>query len=487
MQIKQTLSEGLKRSFQVTFPAKDIESKVNAQLEKIGQKAKIPGFRPGKVPLPILKQRYHNDALSKALDACVDVAVKQVLKENDLRPALKPNVELDTFDQGKDLVFSVNLETLPTIGDINFNDLAFEKYVVEVPEKTINQVLENFASRTRETRPLAKLRKTKKGDVAIIDFEGFIENEPIEGGKGQNHALELGSGSFIPGFEDQLIDQEKGARLDVKVTFPKDYHEKNYASKPAHFDVHLKDIHEVDPAAIDEKLAQKLGFKTVKEMKEGVKESLAKDYNSQAFVSTKRHVLDALAERFTFDVPQNMVDLEFENIWNQLCQELGVDQGNAANANVKGQKGSKTFEEAAGQSEDILRAEYRLIAERRVRLGLLLAEIGTRNKIAVTQSELIAALTARAREFPGQEKQVFEFYRSNESAMASLRAPIFENKVVDYILSQAKVSEKSLTPEELQKLLAKDEEEAEKQILAQVKTEKKPTKKPTKKVENKEK
>ncbi|MBY0273122.1 MAG: trigger factor [Alphaproteobacteria bacterium] len=481
MQVKQTLSEGLKRSFQITFPAKDIESKVNAQLEKIGQKAKIPGFRPGKVPLPILKQRYHNEAISKTLDACVDVAVKQVVKENDLKPALKPKVELDSFDQGKDLVFSISLEVLPTIGEVKFKDLAFEKYVVDVPEKTIKQVLDNFANRTRETRPLEKLRKTKKGDVAIIDFEGFIEDEPIEGGKGQDHALELGSGSFIPGFEDQLIDQEKGARLDVKVTFPKDYHEKHYANKPAHFEVHLKDIHEVEPAAIDEKLSKKLGFKTVKEMEEGVKASLAKDYNAQAFISTKRHVLDALAERFIFDVPQNMVEIEFENIWNQLCQELGIDQGDAANANAKGKKGSKTFEEAAGQSEEVLRAEYKLIAERRVRLGLLLAEIGNRNNVTVTQQEFINALTARAREFPGQEKQVFDFYRNNESAMASLRAPIFENKVVDFILSEAKVSEKSITPEDLEKLLAKDEEDAEKQILAQVKSEKKPTKKSTKK------
>lgn len=481
MQIKQTLSEGLKRSFQITFPAKDIESKVNAQLEKIGQKAKIPGFRPGKVPLPILKQRYHNEAISKTLDACVDVAVKQVVKENDLKPALKPKVEIESFDQGKDLVFNISLEILPTIGEVKFKDLAFEKYVVEVPEKTIKQVLDNFANRTRETRPLAKLRKTKKGDVAIIDFEGFIEDEPIEGGKGQDHALELGSGSFIPGFEDQLIDQEKGARLDVKVTFPKDYHEKHYANKPARFDVHLKDIHELDLAVVDEKLAERLGFETVQEMQEGVKASLAKDYNAQAFISTKRHVLDALAERFTFDVPQNMIEIEFENIWNQLCQELGIDQGNAANANAKGKKGSKTFEEAAGQSEEVLRAEYKLIAERRVRLGLLLAEIGNRNNITVTQQEFVNALTAKAREFPGQEKQVFDFYRSNESAMASIRAPIFENKVVDFILTEAKVSEKSITPEDLEKLLAKDEEDAEKQILAQVTAEKKPTKKSTKK------
>lgn len=480
MQIKQTLSEGLKRSFQVTFPAKDIELKVNGQLEKIGQKAKIPGFRPGKVPLPILKQRYNAEALSKALDVCVDVAVKQVLKEHDLRPALKPKVEVDSFDQGKDLIFNIALEVIPTIGEVTFDALAFEKYVVEVPEKTVKQVIDNFANRTRETRPITELRKTKKGDVAIIDFEGFIEDKPIEGGKGQNHALELGSGSFIPGFEDQLIDQEKDARLEVKVTFPKDYHEKHYADKPARFDVHLKDIHEVDPAAIDEKLAKKLGFETVKELEEGVKASLEKDYNAQAFISTKRHVLDALAERFTFEVPQNMVEIEFENIWNQLCQELGIDQGNTANANVKDKEGSKTFEEAAGQSEEVLRAEYKLIAERRVRLGLLLAEIGNRNNIAVAQQELINALTARAREFPGQEQQVFDFYRNNESAMAYLRAPIFENKVVEFILSKAKISEKSITPEDLEKLLAKDEEDAEKQILAQVKAEKKPTKKSAK-------
>ncbi|EKE09779.1 MAG: hypothetical protein ACD_16C00110G0014 [uncultured bacterium] len=472
MQIKQTHSKGLKRTFDVIFPAKDIEAKINAQLEKIGAKAKVPGFRPGKIPLVILKQRYQTEALSKVLDQCVDESVVKVIKDNELQPCMKPKVDLKSFNDKEDLVFSINMEVLPTIGDIKFDNLSFEKYSVKVPHKTVQQVLENFALRTRETHPLKKRRKTKMGDIVIIDFEGFIKDEPIEGGQGQNHLLELGSGSFVPGFEDQLIDQEKGTRIDVKVTFPKDYHEKHYARKSARFNVHLKDIHEAEPPVVDDKLAKKLGFSSVKEMEEGVKKSISKDYDAQAFISTKRHVLDALAERFIFEAPQSMVDLEFENIWRQFCEEVGIDQSKAANVNAKGKVGSKTFEEITGQTEDILRAEYKIIAERRVRLGLLLAEIGRRNNIKVASQELASAVKAKALEYPGQEKRVFDYYRDNEAALNSLKAPIFENKVIDYILTQVKISEKSITPEDLQKLLLKDEEDAEKQVLSQVKKKK---------------
>ncbi len=477
MQITETLSKGLKREFDVKVSATDIEAKLHKRLEAIGKKVKIPGFRPGKAPLSLLKQRYKTDALSEVLEECVDSGLKKLLKEKELKASLKPKINLQSYEDGKDLVFQVAMEILPIIDGIDLNNLSFEKLIVTIPEDKITGVLENLAKKNRTTRPIEALRKTQKGDIVIIDFEGFVEEKPIDGGSEKDHPLELGSGAFIPGFEDQLIGHDKGASVEVKVTFPKDYHEELYANKPARFDVTIKDIHEADPISIDTALSEKLGFESLDAMKEWVEKGLSKDFEAQSFLNTKRHVLDALADRFAFDVPENMVELEFENIWGQLCRELGIDPTKAANANDKEGKGTKTFEDAAGKSEEELRAEYTTIAERRVRLGILLAEIGNRNNITVSNQEVMSSLMARAREFPGQEREVFDFYRNNESAMASLRAPIFENKVIEFILSQSQIAEKPITPEELEKLLLSEEEEAEKKIANAAKKAKKKTSK----------
>ncbi|MBY0291712.1 MAG: trigger factor [Alphaproteobacteria bacterium] len=477
IKIIETLSQGLKRSFEVIIPADQVESKLNDRLAAIGKKVKMPGFRPGKIPLAMLRQRYKAEALSEVMQDCIEKGVQQVLKDNKLTPSLKPKADIKSFEEGKDLTIYVDLEILPTIGDIQLVDLSFEKHIITVPTETISRALENIARQNRETRSLQKLRKTQKGDIVIIDFEGFIEDAPIEGGSGKDHPLELGSGAFIPGFEDQLIDQEKGNKIDVRVTFPKDYHEAHYADKPARFDVTITDIHEADPIEINEALAKKLEFESLKAMEEWIEKNIVKNYSAQSFLNTKRHVLDALAERFTFDVPQNMKDLEFNNIWEQLRKELGIHQDHSANSNVKEKVESNLFEKATGKSEEELRKEYLMIAERRVRLGILLAEIGKRNQISVTNQELLNVLTARAREFPGQEKEVFDFYRNNEAALATLRAPIFENKVIEFILSQGKITEKSITPEALEKLIALEEEEIETQISSKTKKAKKPSKK----------
>jgi trigger factor len=477
MQIKETLSQGLKREFDIKIPASEVEKKLNTRLETIGKKVKIPGFRPGKVPLDLLKKRFKAEVLAEVLEECVENGIKQAIKEKNIKPSLKPNVDVKSYEEDKDLDFEVKMEILPVIEEINLDNLSFEKYVVTVPPEAISNVIENIAKKNRKTRPIEKLRKTEKGDVVIIDFEGFIEDLPIEGGAGKAHPLELGSGSFIPGFEDQLIGHHKGSQVDVNVTFPEEYHEDRYANKPARFDVTITDIHEADPIAIDSALATKLGFESLEAMQAFVEKNISNNYTDHSFLNTKRHVLDALAERFTFEVPENMINMEFENIWEQLCRELGIDQKNTSNTNLKKDEKAKSFEELAGKSEEDLRREYKTIAERRVRLGLLLAEIGNRNNIAVGNQELLNALMAKAKEFPGQEKAVFDFYRNNESAMASLRAPIFENKVVDFILSQSKVTEKKISPEALEKLLSLEEEEAEKKISAQTEKPKKPKKK----------
>jgi len=477
MQIQETSSQGLNREFEIKIPATEIEDKLNKHLKSIGKKAKIPGFRPGKVPLNILNQRYREGALAEVLEDCIDTSVKQVLKEKNIRPALKPKINVKSYEDGKDLEFEVQLEILPTIGEIDLNNLSFERYVVTVPKEEISGVIENFAKRIRETRPIQEPRKTKKGDIVIIDFEGFVDNEPIEGGSGKGHSLELGSGSFISGFEDQLIGQDKGSHLKINVIFPKDYHESKYANKPANFDVTITDIHEADTIKIDTALAEKLGFESLETMETSVEKMIAKNYTEHSFLNTKRHVLDALAERFVFDVPQGMIELEFANIWQQLLRELGISEEKTANKNIEDKEAAKKFEEIAGKSEEELKGEYKVIAERRVRLGLLLAEIGNRNDLSVTNQELLNALMAKAKEFPGHEKEIFDFYRNNESALASLRAPIFENKVVEFILSQSKVTEKKITPEKLEKLLSVEEEEAEKRISTESEKQKKPRKK----------
>ncbi|MBA3814293.1 MAG: trigger factor [Alphaproteobacteria bacterium] len=477
MQIKETLSQGLKREFDIKIPASEVEKKLITRLESIGKKVKIPGFRPGKVPLDLLKKRYKAEVLSEVIEDCVDSGIKQVIKEKDIKPSLKPNVNIKSYEEEKDLDIELKMEVLPVIGDINLDNLSFEKYVVEVPAQAISTVIETIAKRNRETHPIQNPRKTKQGDIVIVDFEGVIDDQPIEGGAGKAHPLELGSGSFIPGFEDQLIGQDKGSHVTVNVTFPKEYHEDRYANKPARFDVTIIDIHEADPISIDSALATKLGFDSLEAMQGFVQQNIVKDYTGYSFMNTKRHVLDALAKRFVFEVPENMVNMEFENIWEQLCRELGIDQKDASNANLKKGEKEKSFEELAGKNEEELRREYKTIAERRVRLGLVLAEIGNRNKLTVSNQELLNALMAKAKEFPGQEKEIFEFYRNSAPAMDSLRAPIFENKVVDFILGQSTVTEKKVTPEELEKILSFEEEEAEKMIVSQSEKPKTPKKK----------
>lgn len=476
MKIEETLSQGLKREFDITIPANEIEKALHNRLEAIGKKVKIPGFRPGKVPLTLLKQRYKAEALSEVLEECVEKGIKIVIKEHNITPSLKPQVNLKSYEDEKDLEVEVKMEVLPVMGDINLENLSFEHYVVDVPAELVSNAIEKIAKKSRKTHPIKDLRKTKNKDVVVIDFDGFIDDAPIAGGAGKDHPLELGSDSFIPGFEEQLIGLEKGSKVQVNVTFPKEYHESEYAGKKARFDVTIKDIHEAEPLKIDDALAKNFGFESLENMKELVEKNIAKDFVEHSKLNTKRHVLDALAERFVFDVPENMVELEFENIWQQLYRELGLTPNDASNQNKKTAEKEKSFKELTGKSEEELRNEYRAIAERRVRLGLLLAEIGGRNKLAVSNQELLQELMAKAKEFPGQEKEVFEFYRTNESAMASLRAPLFENKVVDFILSKSKVTEKKVSPEELEKLLFVEEEEAEKKIAKEAEKSKKPKK-----------
>ena len=465
MQITELPSKGLKREYDVTVSAGDIEKLLKERLQDIGKQVKLPGFRPGKIPGALLEQRYKGSALKDVLEECLNKAVKEVVKKFDLNPALRPNITLTTYEIGDDLVAHVDLEILPTIGEINLEGFSFENHVVAIPDAEVDNALEALTKSYRKAHPLKKARKLKAGDIAIIDFEGYVGKDPIEGGSGKDYRLEVGSGAFIPGFEDQLIGSEKGDAVEVKVHFPKEYHDAKCADQKAHFSVTIKDIHEFEPLVLDDAFAAELKFASLKDMREAIRGRIAKDYQTKSVLNTKRNVLDALIDKFSFEVPQGLIDLEFDNIWGQLLQELGVDP--------KAADFSKALKEASGAEEEELRKNYSAVAERRVFLGILLSEIGKRHDVKVSSQDLTDALMAKAMEFPGQEREVFDYYRNNEAALSTLRAPVFEQKIVDFILGKSTVKETPLSPEEFAKMLAREEEAAEKKIFSKETTKKK--------------
>lgn len=461
MQIKELSSLGLKRDYDVTVPASRIDELVKSKLEAIGKRIKVPGFRPGKVPLPYLEQRYKGSALQEVLEDCVTKATKEVVTKFDLNPALKPTITIKTYDPGQDFIILIAVEVLPTIGEINLEGLTFDNYVVTIPEEKITEALTVLTNPFRESHPLKEGRKLKEGDLAIIDFEGSVGKEPIEGGTGKDYRLEIGSNSFIPGFEDQLIGAEKEGMVEVKVTFPQDYQDERYAGREAHFTVRIKDIHEFEPLVLDEEFAKKLKFDSIQDLRDATKESLAQNHTSRSSLNTKRCVLDALADRFAFESPQGLVDLEFNNIWGQLIQELGTKPEEPNFSDV--------LKTATGREEEELRSNYREVAERRVRLGLLLSEIGQRHEITVSKDALTEELLTRARAYPDQAQAVFDYYRTNENALASVRASLFERKVIDFILAQSKVKDVPLSIEDFEKTLAREEDEAEEKIFSKKK------------------
>jgi len=486
MQIKETQSSGLKREYHIVVPADYIAKKTDAKLTQVGKKAKIPGFRPGKIPLAILKQHYGTSVLSEVLEGVVEDVSKKIIEDYKLRPALQPDFEVKSYEQGKELVLEMKLENLPEIGMPAFDGLKFERLKTKVVTADVDEALNRIAENHKESKSIEKVRKTKSGDIAVIDFSGTVNGEVISGGTDKAFPLELGSGSFIPGFEDQLIGKNKGDHVQVTVTFPTEYPEKKLAGKPAIFEVDILDIKESVPVELNDELAKKMGFEDMKTCRELLEKNIAREYDGIAFTHVKRTVLDALEGLCTFDVPQKMVDMEFESIWKQLLREMGVDQSGAANNNAEGQVGSKTFEEASGKSEAELRKDYQKIADRRVRLGLLLAEIGRQEKITVANEELAQSLFAAARQYPGHEKDVIDYYRSNENAMASLRAPIFENKVIEFVLSKSKVSEKEISIDDVLELAKLDDDfGAEPKKSAKKSTKKDAEEKPAKKTTQK--
>lgn len=442
MQITQTSAEGLRRDFNVVITAQDIESRVQTRLTEVGKTVKIPGFRPGKVPMPILKQRYGQSVMGEVLEAAVNDGAQQAVSDNNLRPALQPKIEVLKFDPGQDLEFAVHVELLPEIEPADLSGVEIEKPVAPVSDDTVTEALGRLAKGRRTTQKVEDDRAAALGDILLINFDGSVDGEKRPGMKGDDYELELGSGSFIPGFEEQLVGAKAGSDVTVNVTFPEAYHAAELAGKEAVFEVMVKELRVGKDAELNDDLAKTFGFDDLGALKNAIKERTEGEYGQTSRMRAKRALLDKLAELHSFDVPAGMVEIEFEQIWKRLQEELANDGADA---------------EDEGKDEETLKAEYRDIAVRRVRLGLLLSEIGRRNNISVTRDELQKAMFDEVRRYPGQEQQVFEFFQKNPQAVESLRAPIYEDKVVDFVLGTVKVNEVAVSVEELMRDPDEDE------------------------------
>lgn len=433
MQITETSADGLKREFKVVISAQDIANKVTGKLEELRQTVQLPGFRPGKVPVAVIRQRYGGSVMHEVLEDAVSDSSRQALSERGLRPALQPKIDIDKFEEGGDLEYKMAVELLPDVEPGDLASIEVERMVAEVTDKDVEETLERLAQSRSSTEPVTEDRPAQNGDTVVIDFAGTVGGEALPGMDAKDFNLELGSNRFVPGFEEQLVGAKAGQHVTVNVTFPEDYPAEKLKGQPTVFEVDVKEIRQTVPGKVDEDLAKDFGMESLEKLREAVVDKMKRDYADAARIKVKRQLLDKLAESHSFEVPAGMVDIEFDAIWQRLQQELQA--GNAG--------------EDAGKPEDELKAEYRGIAERRVRLGLLLSEIGRRNNIQVSQDELNRALITEARRFPGQEREVFEFFRKNPGAVENLRAPIFEDKVVDFILELAKVSERTVPVEEL--------------------------------------
>ena len=440
MQVTEVANEGLKRAFSVVVPATDITAEREKRLAQLGKDLRLPGFRPGKVPPRVVMQRYGQTVMGEVLENSVNNATQRVVSDRGLRPAQQPKIELVNFADGTDLEFKVELEVMPEVPMPDFAGIELERLKAEPGEEQVNKALEAIAQRNRKLEDIAEERPAEKGEVAVCDFVGRLvdENgeagEPFPGGSANDMPIEVGGEGFIPGFTEQLVGIRPGETRQVDVAFPAEYAAPDLAGKAARFEVTCKALKRSVSPAVDDEFAKSLGFEDAEKLRETVRETLQREYDSLSRMRIKRALLDKLSERADFPVPQGMVDAEFNQIW----QRVEADK-----------KAGRLDEDDQGKDEDTLRAEYRAIAERRIRLGLLLSEIGRTNNITVAGEELARAMRQEAARYPGQEQQVMEFFRKNPQAAENLRSPIFEEKVVDFMLELAKVTDRSVAPEEL--------------------------------------
>ena len=436
MQVTETLKDGLKRSYTITVPAADLDAKVNDKLVEAQPEIEMKGFRKGKVPMPILRKQFGERLLGDAMQDAIDGAMKKHFDETGDRPALQPKVEMkggEAWKQGDDVVVEMSYEALPAIPEVDLSGIKLEKLVVKADDKAIEEALDNLAGSAKAFEDRKKGSKAKEGDQVVIDFVGKIDGEPFEGGAGEDYPLELGSGSFIPGFEDQLVGAKAGDEVAVKVSFPADYGAKHLAGKEAVFDCTVKAVKAPKAAEIDDELAKRFGAESLEALRGQIAERLEAEYAGAARQVMKRALLDALDKLVTFDLPPSLVEAEAHQIAHQLWHDEHPEEHGHNHGAIE-------------PSED-----HNKLAERRVRLGLLLAEIGRKEKVEVTDAEMTQAVLQQARQYPGQERAFFDFVQKNPQMQQQLRAPIFEDKVVDLVFAGAKVTEKDVSKDKLQK------------------------------------
>ncbi|SOC23845.1 trigger factor [Stappia indica] len=445
MQVTETLAEGLKRELKVVIPASELASRLDTYLDDLKDKVKIKGFRPGKVPAAHLKRLYGRQATAEILNELLNETTRKAVEERNEKPALQPEIDLPDGDAeailsgSADISFKMSYDILPEFELIDFKTVEIERPVVEISDAEIDEQIAQIADNNKpfETKDGA----AEDGDRVLMSYLGKLDGTPFDGGADENGQLVLGSKQFIPGFEEQLVGLKAGDEKVIEVSFPEDYPAKHLAGKAVTFDIVVKEVQAPGEVKIDDDFAKGLGLEGLDKLKEIIRGQIESQYGAMTRQKVKRQLLDKLDEVYTFDLPERLVQSEFDGVWRQVEQDM--------------QRSGKSFEDEETTEEEA-RGEYRKIAERRVRLGLVLSEVGEQNQVKVTDEEVQRALYDKVRQFPGQEKQVFDFYRSNPTALASLQAPIYEEKVVDYILELAKVTDKTVTKDEL---MAEDEDE----------------------------
>jgi len=460
MQIVETANEGLKRAYTVTILAKDISERIEGEVRKIAPQVRMPGFRPGKVP-PNLIKKMHGEALHQdALNTSIREAMDQLVTENELRPAMQPQVELgEGYEEGKDAELSVSLEVLPQIAAPSLEGLKLEKLVVPVSEEQVDEAVQRLASQQKSFKDAAKTKKAAEGDQVICDFVGKLDGVEFEGGKAEDQAIEIGAGRLIPGFEEQLVGVKAGDETTITVTFPEDYPAENLKGKDATFDITVHAVKVPTETVVDDDFAKNLGLEGLEQLKNLLRGQLEQETAGLTRTQMKRALLDQLAAGHDFDVPPSMVEAEFEQIWAQLTHEASHEEDAEA-----------ALKELEDEKDD-----YRSIAVRRVRLGLLLSEIGQANKVEVTQQEMQMLVQQAAQQYRPEDRNRFvEYLQSDPLAAAQLRAPLYEDKVVDFLIEQAEVTEREVTREELQAAIEADDTETQAKPAAK----KAPAKKP---------
>ena len=447
MQVTETLSEGLKREYKVVLSAADLHARLQKELTDLQGKVRLNGFRPGKAPIAHLKRMYGKNVMADVVENAVNEVNQKIIGDNKLRLAQQPQIALSdnkeevekAFEAQGDLAYTVSLETLPEIDVGTFDDIELERPVFKTTDDEVEKTVSRMADQSRAY--LEKDGAAASGDKVTIDFVGKIDDVAFEGGAGTNIDVVIGSETFIPGFEEQLLGVKAGEEKVVTATFPENYGATHLAGKTAKFDVTVKSVNAPGEVEINDEFAKNFGFEEVAKLRDAIRDNMQKGYDQASRDKAKRRLLDALDARYSFPLPQGLVEQEFGQIWSQVEAER--------------KQTGKSFEDE-GTTEDAAKADYRKIAERRVRLGLLLAAVGEKEKVEIKDDEVTQALVEKARQFPGQERQVWDFYQKNPQALAELRAPIFEEKVVDAILGQAKVKDVEVSKEDLFKVEDED-------------------------------